>query len=80
MTEEMRALSDAEVDLVAGGGAGFVVAAFALGVAVGVCCGGALGIGSTVAGGAARRASEGDDQQQEGTDTGNQDTGQNPPE
>ena len=77
MTYEMRTLSDAEVDSVAGGGLG-LVAAFAVGVAVGMCCGGCLGIGSTVAGGAARRASEGDDQQQ--GDTGDQDTGETPSE
>jgi hypothetical protein len=80
MTSEMRTLSDAEVDLVAGGGAGLVVAALAVGLAVGMCCGGCLGIGSTVGGGAARRASEGDDQPPEGTDTSNQDSGETPPE
>ena len=47
MTYEMRTLSDAEVDQVAGG-----IIAVLIGLAV----------GGTIAGGAARHASEGDDQ------------------
>jgi hypothetical protein len=47
MTYEMRTLSDAEVDQVAGG-----IIAILIGLAV----------GETVPGGAARRVSEGDDQ------------------
>jgi lactobin A/cerein 7B family class IIb bacteriocin len=47
MANEMRTLSDAEVDQVAGGIIAVLIA---------------LAVGGTVAGGAARRVSEGDDQ------------------